>query len=87
MNLLTKLIKIVFLFRNSSKKGHIDLRGRAHSDKKTQTSIDTPHVQTRDLKIGPHGRMDAPKKTEIVIPPTKQDIRVARKLARHQGLF
>ena len=74
-------------FTTPGKTGHIDLRGKSHFDKKTQTTIDTPHVQTRDLKVGPNGHVTAPKKTEITRPATKQDIRTARKLAERQGLL
>ena len=74
-------------FTTPNKTGHIDLRGKSHFDKKTQTSVPTPHVQTRDLKIGPNGQVSAPKKTEITKPATVQDIRTARKLAKRKGLI
>jgi hypothetical protein len=72
-------------FTTPNKTGHIDLRGKSHFDKATQTEVPTPHVQTRDLKVGPNGQVSAPKKTEITKPATKQDIRTARELAKRKG--
>ncbi|MFW6373911.1 MAG: RHS repeat-associated core domain-containing protein, partial [Thermodesulfobacteriota bacterium] len=74
-------------FTTQHQTGHIDLRGKSHFDKKTQTSIPTPHVQTRDLIIGPNNQISAPKKTEITRPATKQDIRIARRIAKNKGLL
>ncbi len=74
-------------FRTVNKTGHIDLEGESHYDKLTKTDIDTPHVQVRDLHIGPNGQISAPLKSEIVRPATKADIRLARHLAAQQGLL
>jgi hypothetical protein len=74
-------------FRTPNKAGHIDLRGKSHFDKRTQTEISTPHVQTRDIRVGPNGQISAPRKTEITQPATRQDVRTARELARRQGLL
>ena len=63
--------------------GHMDLAGKAHCDKATQTSIPTPHVQTRQINIGPSGEVNLGKETTRAA--TKQDIRVARELERRRG--
>ena len=52
-------------FRTPNKTGNIDLRGRSHFDKRTQTEIPMPHVQTRDIKVGLNGQISVPRKTEI----------------------
>ena len=71
-------------FETPTKSGHIDLRGKAHFDKATQTTVPTPHVQTRTKSIGPNGAVSAPKKTEVTAPAAKQDIRTARKLVERK---
>jgi RHS repeat-associated protein len=67
-------------FTTSSTKGHIDLAGKAHFDKATQTSIPTPHVQTRSKHAGPDGKINLG--AESTRPATKQDIRTARELGK-----
>lgn len=69
-------------FTSGSTKGHIDLAGKAHFDKATQTSIPTPHVQTRSMHVGPDGKINLG--AETTRPATKQDIRVARELAKRK---
>jgi len=70
-------------FSTPSSKGHIDLAGDSHFDKATQTTIPTPHVQTRPINIGPNGKTNLGKETTKAA--TKQDIRTAKKLLRGQG--
>ncbi|WP_323840807.1 hypothetical protein, partial [Photorhabdus africana] len=82
MRVLNDLIlKILYMM------GHIDLRGRAHFDKITQTDIPTPHVQTSPINIAPNGKRFPLKKQEVARPATKQDIRTARELAKKQGIL
>jgi len=86
-DLAAKINKNSVSFTTPGKTGQIDLQGRSHFDKKTQTRIDTPHVQTRDLNVGVNGHVTAPRKTEVTRPATKHDVRTARELAERQGLF
>lgn len=74
-------------FKTTNKAGHIDLKGRAHIDKSTGESIPTPHVQTYELHRGPNGKLSISRKSEIIQPATKTDIRIARRLAEQQGLL
>ena len=75
-------------FSTPSKIGHIDLIGRAHFDKATQSKIPTPHVQECPRGINPKTGDSQPiKKKETVRPATKNDIRTAEKLARLKGLI
>lgn len=74
-------------FRTVDKAGHIDLAGKAHYDSLTETRIPTPHVQTYDKHIGPNGKVSISRKTEVVRPATKMDIRIARRLAEQQEMF
>ena len=73
-------------FSTPTTQGHIDLQGASHFDKATGVDIPTPHVQTRKINIGPNGQVTTSKKTEVTKAATKQDIRVARELARRKGL-
>ncbi|RQZ33510.1 sugar-binding protein [Burkholderia sp. Bp9090] len=73
-------------FSTPTTQGHIDLQGASHFDKATGTDIPTPHVQTRKINIGPNGQVTTSKKTEVTRAATKQDVRVARELARRKGL-
>ena len=74
-------------FSTPTTQGHIDLlQGASHFDKATDTDIPTPHVQTRKINIGPNGQVTTSKKTEVVKAATKQDVRIARELARRKGL-
>jgi RHS repeat-associated protein len=73
-------------FSTPTTQGHIDLQGASHFDKTTDADISTPHVQTRTINIGPDGQVTTSKKTEVVRAATKQDVRVARELARRKGL-
>ncbi|GAU05324.1 Rhs family protein [Burkholderia stabilis] len=73
-------------FSTPTTQGHIDLQGASHFDKATGTDIPTPHVQTRTINVGPNGRVTTSKKTEVTRAATKQDVRVARELARRKGL-
>jgi len=72
-------------FETSDVKGRIDLAGKAHFDKATQQYIPTPHVQTKAKHISPNGIPYLG--TEITKPATKADIRLAKKLAKQQGLL
>jgi hypothetical protein len=72
-------------FSTPTTRGHIDLRGKTHFDKATQTAIPTPHVQTKPIHVGPNGKTSLGK--EVTRPATKQDVRIARKLAEKQGLL
>lgn len=85
--LANKINKNSVTFSTPTTVGHIDLRGRAHFDKVTQMDIPTPHVQTSNVNIAPDGRRFPLKKTETATAATKQDIRIARKLAKLQGLL
>ncbi|BAX59554.1 RHS repeat-associated core domain-containing protein [Burkholderia stabilis] len=73
-------------FSTPTTQGHIDLQGASHFDKATGTDIPTPHVQTRTINVGPNGQVTTSKKTEVTRAATKQDVRVARELARRKGL-
>lgn len=73
-------------FSTPTKQGHIDLQGASHYDKATKTDIPTPHVQTRDINIGPNGKITTSKKTEVTTAASKQDVRTARRLAKEKGL-
>lgn len=74
-------------FRTPNKTGHIDLEGDEHYDKLTGQDIPTPHVQTKDIHVGPNGKISASRKSEVTRPATKADIRIARRLAEIQNLF
>ena len=65
--------------------GRVDLEGKTHFDKATQTSIPTPHVQEKPKSIGPGGQINLGSGSAR--PTTKQDIRVAERLARNKGLI
>jgi hypothetical protein len=84
--LASQINKNSVLFTTQSKQGHIDLRGASHFDKATQTDIPTPHVQTRKINIAPNGAVTTSKKTEVAEAANRQDIRIARNLAKRQGL-
>ncbi|HEL3173133.1 TPA: RHS domain-containing protein, partial [Stenotrophomonas maltophilia] len=73
-------------FSTPATQGHIDLQGATHFDKATGTDIPTPHVQSRTVNVGPNGQVTTSKKTEVTTATTKQDVRVARELARRRGL-
>ena len=73
-------------FSTPTTQGHIDLQGASHFDKVTGVDIPTPHVQTRKINVAPNGMVTTSKKTEVTKAATKQDVRVARELARRQGL-
>nr|WP_281422797.1 RHS repeat-associated core domain-containing protein [Photorhabdus hainanensis] len=85
--LANQLNKNTVTFSTPTTMGHIDLRGRAHFDKITQTDIPTPHVQTSPINIAPNGKRFPLKKQEVARPATKQDIRTARELAKKQGIL
>lgn len=85
--LANQLNKNTVTFSTPATMGHIDLRGRAHFDKITQTDIPTPHVQTSPINIAPNGKRFPLKKQEVARPATKQDIRTARELAKKQGIL
>lgn len=73
---------LIGCFTTASKQGHIYLRGRAHYDKSTGTLIETPRVQIDDKHIAPDGKIYYNKKTEIIKPATKQDIRNAKNIIK-----
>jgi RHS repeat-associated protein len=52
-------------FSTPTTQGHIDLQGASHYDKNTGTRVDTPHVQTRKINIGPEGQVTTSIKTEV----------------------
>ena len=60
----------------------IDLAGRGHFDKATGTMIETPHVQTSNLNVGPNGRVSASNTTHR--SATMDDIRTARKISERE---
>lgn len=72
-------------YETSGVKGNIDLEGRAHFDKATQSLIPTPHVQEKAKSVGPDGQINIGSATAR--PATKRDIRVAERLARNKGLI
>ena len=71
-------------FRTGRKLGHIDLRGDRHYDKTTNTHIETPHFQSKNIHFGPNGRMNT--SGEEIRAATKADIRTARRLAEDRSL-
>ncbi|MEX3970507.1 RHS repeat-associated core domain-containing protein [Paraburkholderia caribensis] len=73
-------------FATPTTQGHIDLQDATHFDKATGVDIPTPHVQTRNINIGPGGQITTSKKTEVTRAASKRDVRVARELARRKGL-
>lgn len=50
-------------------------------------SIPTPHVQTYDLHKGPTGELSISRKSEVILSATKNDVRIARRLAEKKGLI
>jgi hypothetical protein len=58
----------------------IDLKGKSHYDKKTETNVPTPHVKTTPKN--PDGRPNVKGRT--VRPATTDDIRNARNAAKRQ---
>ncbi|MBR8211278.1 hypothetical protein KDW61_21700 [Burkholderia cenocepacia] len=74
-------------FSTSTMQGYIDLQGASYFDKATGVDIPTPHVQTRKINVDPkNGQVTTSKRTAVTRAATKQDIRVARELARRKGL-
>ena len=69
-------------FSTPGTKGRIDLAGSEHFDKATQKYIPTPHVQTRQINVGPNEKINLGE--EVIRPATKQDIRIARELERRR---
>ncbi|ABM34339.1 RHS repeat-associated core domain-containing protein [Paracidovorax citrulli] len=65
-------------FSTPTKQGHIDLQGRTHYDKATETHIPTPHIQTRDINIGPNERITTSKKPKL---PLQQQSKMSERLA------
>lgn len=63
----------------------IDLRGKSHFDKKTQTDVPTPHVKESKLVAGENGKINVDKKSQTTRPATKQDIRTARKVVEQRA--
>ncbi|MEY0304849.1 RHS repeat-associated core domain-containing protein, partial [Providencia manganoxydans] len=86
-DLANRINRNTVTFSTPNSMGHIDLRGRAHFDKVTQTDIPTPHVQVSPINVAPNGNRFPLKKLEEARPATKQDIRTAEKLAEKQGLL
>jgi RHS repeat-associated protein len=82
-DLSKQLGKNTVTYETPSVKGHIDLAGRTHFDKATQTNIPTPHVQERPKSVGPNGKVNLGKETTR--PATKQDIRTARRLEKEKN--
>ena len=56
----------------------IDLAGKGHFDKATGKMIETPHVHTSNLNVGPNGKTSASNTT--VRPATMSDVRTAKKI-------
>ena len=86
-DLRAKIGKNSVQFRTSNKTGHIDLEGDSHFDKLTKSDIATPHIQSKDIHVGQNGKISVSKKSEVIRPATKADIRVAQRLAEIQGLL
>ncbi len=63
----------------------IDLRGKSHFDKASGQRIPIPHVHEAVAHAGPSGLSSLGPKTTR--PATKNDVRMARELARRQGLL
>ncbi len=75
-------------YQTQNKMGHIDIAGKDHFDKKTNTNYPIPHVQESPINVNPKTKQKQPmKKQEVVRNATKADIRTARKLAIKQGLL
>jgi hypothetical protein len=65
-------------YETATKKGHIDLAGDPHFDKKRKKDIPTPHVQESTKNYGPNGKLNL--SNETIRPATKSDIRTAKSL-------
>lgn len=70
-------------FETPTTKGHIDLAGKSHFDKPTQTDVPTPHVQTKTKNTSPDGTKTS-LSDERTRPATKQDVRTARELEKRR---
>ncbi len=64
------------------KQVDIDLVGKGHFDKATGKVVETPHVHTSDLHVGPNGKVSASNTTTR--EATMTDVRTARKLAERE---
>jgi RHS repeat-associated protein len=64
------------------KQVDIDLAGKGHFDKATGKVVETPHVHTSELHVGPNGKVSA--NNTIVREATMTDVRTARKLAERE---
>ena len=64
------------------KQVDIDLAGKGHFDKAKGKMVETPHVHTSDLNVGPNGKVSASNTT--VRPATMDDIRTARKISERE---
>ncbi|ERK05191.1 Rhs-family protein [Serratia fonticola AU-P3(3)] len=85
--LANQINKNTITFSTVDKMGHIDLRGRSHFDKLTKIDIPTPHAQISPKVKTPDGRFFPLKKKEEAYYATKLDIRIARRLAKEQGIL
>jgi RHS repeat-associated protein len=65
-----------------SEKIRVDLKGKAHFDKPTNTTIPTPHVQTAKVNRSPSGQINTSGKRTR--PATKADVRTARRIVEHR---
>jgi RHS repeat-associated protein len=65
-----------------SEKIRVDLKGKAHFDKPTNTKIPTPHVQTAKVNRGQNGQINTSKKETR--SATKSDVRTARRIIEHR---
>ena len=63
-------------FTTESSVGRIDLTGKAHFDKPTGTSIETPHVHEQQIHTSPSGQTNLGSKTTR--PATGADVQRAR---------
>ncbi len=78
-DLANELNKNRVSIRTGGKQSDIDLRGKAHFDKPSGTTVDTPHVHEAKINTGPKGETNLSNKTTR--EATTQDIRIARKAA------
>lgn len=71
-------------YQTGNTKGHIDLVGKSHFDKKTGLSYETPHVQTLTQNIRLSDGKVFWNNNGAIREATKQDIRNAQKILEQQ---
>jgi hypothetical protein len=71
--------------RSENARFDVDLRGKAHFDKVTQSSIPTPHVRVSQRNFQAPNQPVFNTGSAVVRPATQQDIRMVRRFLERQN--